>query len=233
MDAIAFIFARGGSKGLPGKNIRPFAGKPLLAWSIEHAKAVKRIRRVIVSTDSSEIAGVAREYGAETPFIRPASLSADDSSEWLAWRHALDFVREEEGAYPEAMVSVPTTAPLRIPEDLEKCLDLFQEGDADLVITVTEAHRSPFFNMVRQHEDLTYGLVTPPEKDLTRRQDTPTVYDMTTVGYVADPRYVMRENSLFAGRVKAVHIPKTRSIDIDTMLDFQTAEFLYNLNTKE
>ena len=87
MKSVAFIFARGGSKGLPGKNIRPLAGKPLIAWSIEHALAVSRIDSVIVSTDSLEIATVAREYGAAVPFLRPVELSGDDCSEWLAWRH--------------------------------------------------------------------------------------------------------------------------------------------------
>ena len=93
IDAIAFIFARGGSKGLPNKNILSLCGKPLVGWAIEQAKAVSRIRRIILSTDSSEIAGVGREFGAETPFIRPEELCRDDSSEWHAWRHALNFVK--------------------------------------------------------------------------------------------------------------------------------------------
>ena len=123
MKVVAFIFARGGSKGLPGKNIRPLGGKPLIAWSIEHALAVKRIERVIVSTDSEEIAAVARDYGAEVPFIRPAELAQDDSPEWLSWRHALNYLGETTGALPEVMVSVPTTAPLRLAIDIENCLD--------------------------------------------------------------------------------------------------------------
>lgn len=85
MTTVAFIFARGGSKGLPGKNIRPLDGKPLIAWSVEHALSVQRIDRVIVSTDSEEIARISKEYGAEVPFIRPANLSMDESPEWLAW----------------------------------------------------------------------------------------------------------------------------------------------------
>ena len=101
MKAVAVIFARGGSKGLPGKNIRPLAGKPLIAWAIEHALAVKRIDRVIVSTDSEEIAAVAREYGAEVPFLRPAELARDDSPEWLAWRHALNYFLNVDGVLPE------------------------------------------------------------------------------------------------------------------------------------
>ena len=132
MKAVAFIFARGGSKGLPGKNIRPLGGKPLIAWSIEHALAIKRIARVIVSTDSEEIAAVARDYGAEVPFIRPAELARDDSPEWLAWRHALNFLRETTGELPEVMVSVPTTAPLRLALDIENCLDEYEKAKLTL-----------------------------------------------------------------------------------------------------
>jgi len=98
MKAVAFIFARGGSKGLPGKNTRMLNGKPLIAWSIGHAQAVPRIERVIVSTDSPDIAAVAIQYGAEVPFLRPAELARDDSPEWLAWRHALNYLRTAQGA---------------------------------------------------------------------------------------------------------------------------------------
>lgn len=226
MNTVAFIFARGGSKGLPGKNIRLLAGKPLIAWAIEHARAVSRIRRVIVSTDCEEIAAVAREFGAEVPFLRPPELARDDSPEWLAWRHALRFVEAEEGGLPNAMVSVPTTAPLRLPEDVERCLDLFAEGGADMVVTVSEAHRNPYFNMVKTNPDGTVGLVIPPDGQVARRQDAPAVFDMTTVAYVADPAFVLAKDATFAGRVKAVQVPVLRAIDIDTLLDFEIAELL-------
>lgn len=226
MDAVAFIFARGGSKGLPGKNIRNFSGKPLIAWAIEHARAVSRIRRVIVSTDCREIADVAAAFGAEVPFLRPAELASDNAPEWLAWRHALEYVMAEEGKMPEAMVSVPATAPLRLPQDIERCLDRYAEGGADVVVTVTDAHRNPYFNMVRDRQDGTVGLVIPPQGDVSRRQDAPAVYDMTTVAYVADPRFVLTQMSVFAGRVKAVHVPLERSADIDTLLDFELAEWM-------
>jgi len=229
MKAVAFIFARGGSKGLPGKNIRPLGGKPLIAWSIEHALAVRRIGRVIVSTDSPEIAGVAREHGAEVPFIRPAELAGDDSPEWLAWRHALNYLLEKDGALPDAMVSVPATAPLRLPLDIENCLDAYEKGDVDVVITVTDAHRSPYFNMVKANPDGTVGLVIPPQSSIARRQDAPVVFDMATVAYVARPEFVMTHNAVFEGRVRHVHIPAERAIDIDTLLDFRTAEFLMSL----
>jgi len=226
-EAVAFIFARGGSKGLPGKNIKMFAGKPLIAWAIEHAHAAQGIRRVIVSTDSEEIAVVAEQYGAEIPFMRPSHLAKDDSPEWLSWRHALEFIRDDEGAFPDAMVSVPVTAPLRQSVDIDRCLELFSKGDTDVVITVTDPHRNPYFNMVTMQSNGAIGLVIPPISGISRRQDAPEVFDMTTVAYVANPEFVMTNESAFAGRLKAVHIPIERSIDIDTLLDFEIAEFLF------
>ena len=227
MKVIAFIFARGGSKGLPGKNVRPLAGKPLVAWSIEHARAVERIDRIIVSTDSQEIADVARQNGAEVPFMRPKDLSSDTSPEWLAWRHALNYLLETEGSLPDVMVSLPATSPLRLPLDIENCLDEFEKGDAEMVITVTDGHRSPYFNMVKKHADGTVGLVIPATNAVTRRQDAPAVYDMTTVAYVVAPIFVMTHESTFEGRVRAVHVPLARAIDIDSLMDFKIAESLY------
>jgi N-acylneuraminate cytidylyltransferase len=226
MNVVGLIFARGGSKGLPGKNIRMLGGKPLIAWAIDHARAVTRIERVIVSTDSEEIAAVARRYGAEVPFLRPSHLAQDHSPEWMAWRHALEFLQQQEGRMPEVMVSIPATAPLRLPLDLERCLDEYERGDADIVVTVTEAHRSPYFNMVTQNSDGTVRLVIPPAAGITRRQDAPPVYDMTTVAYVAGSGFVMRRDGVFQGRVRAVIVPPERALDIDTALDFQIAECL-------
>mgnify|MGYP001268264346 CR=1 FL=1 len=229
MKIVAFIFARGGSKGLPGKNIRPLGGKPLIAWSIEHALAIKRIVRVIVSTDSEEIATIARQYGAEVPFIRPTKFAKDDSPEWLAWRHALNYLTKETGLLPEVMVSVPPTAPLRLEIDIENCLDEYEKGDVDTVITVTDAHRNPYFNMVKTNADGTVRLVNSIKSAVTRRQDTPVVYDMVTVCYVVNPEFVINNNSAFEGRVRAVHVPPERAIDIDTLLDFQITETLLNI----
>ena len=225
MKAIGFIFARGGSKGLPGKNIRPLVGKPLIAWSIEHARSVHRIERVIVSTESKEIADIARDFGAEVPFMRPMELARDDSPEWLAWRHALNYLIETEGFLPKVMVSVPTTAPLRSPIDINNCLDEYEKGDVDVVVTVTEAHRSPFFNMVKKNSDGTVGLVISPVSAVTRRQDAPTVYDMATVAYVIKPEFILSHESIFEGRVGMVEVPRERAIDIDTLMDFKMAEF--------
>ena len=229
MNAVAFIFARGGSKGLPGKNIRLFGGKPLIAWSIERALEVHRISRVIVSTDSDEIAAISKQFGADVPFIRPSDLATDESPEWLSWRHGLEYLRETTGSVPEVMVSAPSVAPLGLAMDIENCLDEYEKGLSDIVITVTDAHRSPYFNMVKANPDGTYGLVDRSFSNLARRQDAPSVYDMATVCYVANSRYVMTHGSIFEGRVGAVHVPIERAIDIDSLLDFQFAEYLLNL----
>jgi N-acylneuraminate cytidylyltransferase len=159
--------------------------------------------------------------------MRPEELARDDSPEWLAWRHALQWLEADEGRLPEAMVSIPTTSPLRLPVDIESCLDAFSTGGADIVVTVTEAHRNPWFNMVTMSSDGVASLVNSPVPGtITRRQDTPPVYDLTTVAYVARPEFVLSQPGIFAGRVKAVNVPSERALDIDTLLDFRMAEFL-------
>ena len=227
MNTVAFIFARGGSKGLPGKNLRPLGGKPLIAWSICHAQSVKRIERVIVSTDCEEIASVASQYGADVPFMRPEKLAEDDSPEWLAWQHGLNYLHKVNGGLPEIMVSIPVTAPLRQPLDIENCLDEFMNGDADIVVTITDAHRNPYFNMVKIRDNGSLELVSIPNTSITRRQDAPVCFDMGTICYVARPEFILNNNSIFDGKVKGVHVPKERAIDIDTVLDFKIAEMLF------
>ena len=226
MSVVALICAREGSKGLPGKNIRPLAGRSLLARAIDQARAVARVSRVIVSTDSDGIASASREAGAEVPFQRPAELAQDDSPEWQVWRHALSYIKESDGAYPAALIVVPVTAPLRSAQDLERCLDEFESGRADVVITVTDAHRSPYFNMIAARPDGTVALVIPPEVSFVRRQDVPEVFDLTTVAYVADPHFVMSSDGIFEGRVRSIHVPRERALDIDTLFDFRIAECL-------
>ncbi|MCW7497022.1 acylneuraminate cytidylyltransferase family protein [Leptospira levettii] len=232
MNIIAFIFARGGSKGLPNKNIKPLAGKPLIAWSIEQAKSVKAIKRVIVSTDSDQIAEVAFQYGAEVPFKRPSELANDDTPEWLAWRHALNFLKDETGNLPDAILSIPATAPLRHSDDIVACINEFKKYKPDAVITVSDAHRSPYFNMVKKTNYGLVELVIPPNGVINRRQDSPVVYDMATVAYVLDPSFILKNSSLFSGKVRAVHVPIERAIDIDTPFDFDLAEFLMERRIK-
>ena len=228
----AFVFARGGSKGLPRKNIKVLAGKPLIAWAIETALKVSEVNRVVVSTEDPDIADIAREFGAEVPFIRPKNLASDNASEWDAWRHALLTLRDIEGEFPDPFISVPSTAPLRLPDDIRACISTYNQGGADVVLAVTEAHRNPWFNMVITENDGTVRLVNEFSGFINRRQDAPSVRDVTTVAYVANPHFILENNRIFDGIVKSISVPVERAIDIDTPHDFAIAEFLMNQRIK-
>jgi N-acylneuraminate cytidylyltransferase len=222
---VALIPARGGSKGVPRKNIRPLCGKPLIAYAIETARASRLIQRVIVSTDDGEIAAVARAYGAEIPFMRPSELAQDDSPEWLTWQHAVREVTGERGAV-DAFVCVSPTSPLRAVEDVDACIRRLLETDADMVMTVRPSERNPYFNMVTLDAAGHARVVLQPDRPIYRRQDAPAVYDITTVAYAFRPRFVLTAKSELEGNVMAVVVPAERALDIDTELDFRFAEFL-------
>ena len=230
-NIVAFIFARGGSKGLPGKNILSLDGKPLLAYSIDQAKSIKRINRIIVSTDSEEIAKVALKFGAEI-LMRPPNICEDDSPEFLSWKHAVNYLNKESLVTNDAIISIPTTSPLRSPLDLENCLDEFEKYKPDAVVTVTDAHRNPYFNMVEKKHNGEVNLVLDNRGEISRRQDAPIMFDMTTVAYVLDAKFIINHNHLFEGRVRSVHIPIERSIDIDIDLDFKIAELIIDSRKK-
>ena len=225
---VALICARGGSQGLPGKNIKLLLDEPLIAWTISVAKNIPRVDRVIVSTDSQEIADVAIKYGAEVPFLRPSDLAQNDSPEWLVWQHALNFLQGDEGL-PYGLLVLPVTSPLRDVSDVNRCLDEYEKGDSDIIVTVTEASRSPYFNMLKSDSDGYSSLVINPKKTITRRQDVPELYDMTTVAFVSDPVFVLENEAIFDGRVKSVLVPKERAVDIDTEFDFKLAEIFAKL----
>lgn len=221
---IAYVFARGGSKGVPGKNLRLLGGHPLIAYPIQTALATGLFERVIVSTDSQEIADVAVRYGAEAPFLRPAELATDTASEWLAWQHAL---RSTEALYglPEIFVSLPSTSPFRNTQDVRRCIErLVQDNDTDIVITAKPADRSPYFNMVRLDEQGHAHLVIELDKKVVRRQDVPAVFDVTTVAYAARPGFILSSSGLWDGCVGMVEVPTERALDIDTPFDFFMAE---------
>lgn len=225
-QVVAFIFARGGSKGVPGKNLRLVDGKSLLAHAIEASRSAASIERIIVSTDDEDIAAAARECGAEVPFLRPSELAGDDAPEWLAWRHALGEVGDV-GLF----VSVPTTAPLRDPADIDACVARFRQGGLDVVFAVTEAAHNPYFNMVTLDDDGLARLVISPDTEVQRRQSAPPVFDITTVCYAVSPSFIESADGLFDGRVGVVQVPPVRAIDIDTELDLKIAEALVSAAT--
>jgi len=220
------IFARGGSKGIPKKNIRRLAGKPLLAYAIETGRKVRQLDALIVSTDSAQIARVACRYGAQVPFMRPAALAADDTPEILAWKHAVKEYTKLTGRKVDILVSLPATSPLRAPQDVSRCIEQLLRTKADVVITVRQAQRNPYFNMVKLDKKGNASRVVSSRRAIGQRQRAPKVFDMTTVAYAVRTKFLVKAKSLFDGRVSAVIIPDERAWDIDTPLDWDIAEFL-------
>jgi N-acylneuraminate cytidylyltransferase len=220
----AFVFARGGSKGLPGKNLLPVGGVPLLRRSIDVARACPAVGRIFVSTDDPAIAACARDGGAEA-IERPAELAADNAPEWLAWRHAV-----AAAGGPEAFgtfLSLPPTAPLRNPSDVGACLARFAEGNTDVVFTVREPSSNPFFSVVTLDPEGYAHRLFEGREQIARRQDAPPAFEITPVAYVTSPRFILEKNGLFDGRIRTVEIPKERAVDIDTALDLKMARWLW------
>ena len=222
---IGLICARGGSKGLSRKNLRPLGGKPLLGWAIETARSCPSIDRVVVSTEDQEIAACAKTFGAEVPFVRPNELARDDSAELLVWQHAIRTLGSLDDRVPELLVNIPTTSPLRAVDDVEGCIENLVQNDADLCITVRQAQRNPYFNMVKLNDGWASLVIAAPTSSF-RRQDAPPVFDMTTVAYAARCEYLLRTSRLLDGKVRATLVPDERAVDIDTELDLAFAEFL-------
>lgn len=228
MGVIAAVFARGGSQGVPDKNLQQVGGRSLVAGAVEDALACTGVDRVIVSTDDPRIAEAAEAAGGEVPWLRPAELATSEAREWDAWQHLLRWL-DERGELPDRMLVVPATAPLRRVDDLERCLAVASEPGVDIVLTVSAAHRNPWFNMVTLDEVGRARLVNEPDVRIHRRQDAPTVYDVGTVAFVADPRFVLRATSLYDGDVRAVEVDAATAIDIDTPFDLDLARAMHHL----
>jgi CMP-N-acetylneuraminic acid synthetase len=231
MTSHAFIFARGGSKGIPGKNIKPLLGKPLIQYSIEIALQTSGINKVFVSTDDADIAKVSRSNGAIV-IDRPIELAQDDSPEWQAWKHAISWVREQYGDFEE-FISLPATSPLRSVKDVESAVLKRSNIGADICIAITPASRSPYFNMVKKLGNNLIELVNKPTNSISRRQDAPEVFDITTVVYVANVEFIMSNDNIFDGIVTSVEVPRYRAVDIDDMYDFNFAESILNNTISE
>ena len=229
----AVIFARGGSKGLPKKNILSFAGKPLIAWTIELALKGKLFDKIYISTDCEEIATIAEKYGAIIPYIRPAELATDNVAEFLAWKHFVEFL-DNKNIPGEAIVSLPATSPLRKHQDIEDALTYYSTNHKklDIVLGVTESNRSPWFNMVSIDYQNRVKLLNNSKNITVRRQDAPKTFDITTVLYISKRSFVKKYNNIFEGVVHGIYIPEGRSIDIDTKLDFDIAEFIFKNKMK-
>jgi N-acylneuraminate cytidylyltransferase/CMP-N,N'-diacetyllegionaminic acid synthase len=220
------ICARGGSKGLPGKNIRPLLGKPLLAYTIECVRACPMVGHVVVSTDSDEIAAVAEAWGVPVPFRRPAELATDTAAKIHSIRHAARYVEEHEHFSPDIVVDLDVGVPLRAPEDIAGCVDvLMKHPDLDGAITVYEAERNPYFNMVEFAGELVM-LVKQAPQPVVYRQNAPPVYSFSPAVFAVRRTSLMSVVHLYEGRWGAHIVPRERGIDIDHELDFLFVELL-------
>ena len=224
---VALVCARGGSKGLPGKNIKKLSGKPLIAHSIEVAKKSRYIDEIIISTDSVEIAEIGKSFGASVPYLRDKKLAADNSPEWLVWQDIAKFL-QEKNYETDALVILPPTSPLRTLEDVDGAIETFLNNACDGVLCATDSHRNPFFNMITIDPVGHCKVAMINENQVFRRQDAPKFYDVTTVCYVMSLEYILSSSYMFNGNILMRHVPPERSIDIDTQFDFDLAEFLYD-----
>ena len=219
---IAIIPARGGSKGLPGKNVRPLNGKPLIAYAIEAALKAKNIDRVIISTDDEEIARVAVEYGAELPFMRPAELASDMAMAIDNYIYTIGRLEEEGGKPIDTFVVLQPTSPLRIAEDIDGAIELFEQKKADSVISYCqEAHPVTW----HKYLDDEGRFVDIFDANIKNRQDNRVSYYPNGAVYVFRTSMI-RERKYYTDKSYAYVMPRTRSVDIDFIEDFEYAEFL-------
>jgi len=228
INILCLICARGGSKGIPRKNLLTLGGKPLIEWSINIAKNLKYIDKIVVSTDCQEIATISKNLGAEIPFIRPDNLAQDNSPEWSVWQHAISELKRVKQYHCDCLLVLPPTSPFRSIDDINHGFEIFFNNNVDIVISVKKSARNPYFNMVEINDEGYATICKKNKKKIFRRQDAPVVYDMTTVLYIARTDFVEQSGSIFEGRVKKITIPEYRAIDIDTHDDLRFAEYLLN-----
>ncbi len=220
------ICARGGSKGVPGKNIRPLAGKPLIAHSIEQAKATGVFAAVAVSSDSDEILEIATRHGADIAIKRPAELATDEAGKMPAIAHAVAAAEARTATRYAICVDLSTTAPLRLPEDITASIALLEQTGCKSVITGAPAHCSPYFSLVETDAEGRVHISKPLPNKILRRQDSPKCYDMNGSIYVWNRDALLADPQVFYDDTRIHIMPRERSLDIDEELDFQMIEFL-------
>ena len=226
--ALTVIPARGGSVGLPGKNLRPFVEVPLIVHSILYARLCQEITRIIVSTDSADIAAMARQYGADVPFMRPSDLAQGSTPMWPVLRHALITVEEQEESSYDFLILLDPTSPAREPADITEALRRLEHTpEADGIVSVSRPAFNPIWHCVVERDewmqDLFEGGAT-----YSRRQDVPSVYRINGVLYVWRTAFVRREERDWRryGKHLLYEIPEVRAISIDDVQQFEQAEFL-------
>jgi N-acylneuraminate cytidylyltransferase len=221
---LGLVTARSGSKGIPGKNIVSLAGRPLIQYTIDAAKASHSIDSVVVSTDDTGIAGIAKQLGTVV-VMRPKALATDTSPVVDAVVHALDTLKMK-GYSPEIIILLQPTSPLRSGEDIDRALDIFTGSDAESVISVCEAEHSPYWDFVIKNDIL--HPVFEENASGKRRQDLPKVFRPNGAIYIITPKTLRRYNGFITEKCRPYIMPRERSVDIDTSFDLFIAECLLN-----
>lgn len=231
---LAIIPARGGSKRVQGKNIKLLNGNPLISYSIEAALKVRKIDRVIVSTDDQYVADISLELGADVPFIRPTEFAQDDTPDILVYEHAISWFSQVEGFIPDIVVWLRPTSPLRKPKDVELSIDLLIESKADCVRTVCAVQHHPYW-MMKFDDNRLIPFIDGIDimKDYYQRQLLPPVYRLNGAVDISRPSIVVSTDSLYSGVMRGYVMPHDRSIDIDSEIDFIIAEALMKRNLHE
>lgn len=229
---LAIIPARGGSKGVPRKNIRFIAGKPLIAWTIETALQCEFLNRIIVSTDDRKIAKTAREYGAEIPFIRPKELAQDDTTDLPVYQHALKWLAENENYCPEIIVWLRPTVPLRIKEDIYGAIVKLIQTGSDWTRSICLSEHHPYWMYNIEEDRLAPFIEGTDINNYRQRQLLPPVYRVNGAVDVAWIGTITEKCLLYSGNVSAYIMPSERSVDLDTILDFDLAELLIQRRNK-
>lgn len=226
MTRICTICARGGSKGVKGKNTRLLGGKPLIVHSIDQAKASGLFAVVAVSSDSEQILEIARDGGADILVLRPDELATDTAAKLPVVRHCVVEIERQLKLQSSICVDLDATSPLRTIGDIQGAVELLERSSSGNVITGMSARRSPYFNMVELGSGGVVRLSKPMDKPFVRRQDAPECFDMNASIYVWRRDVLMNAPTLFNANTRLYVMPEERSIDIDSELDFQFVEFL-------
>jgi CMP-N,N'-diacetyllegionaminic acid synthase len=230
---ICTICARGGSKSVPGKNLRLLAGKPLLVYTIKQAMRSNLFDAIAVSSDSDEILKVAKKAGVLWLVKRPLSMADDMSPKVPAMQHCVKEVEAQSGVTYNTIVDLDVTAPLRSISDIKGAVELLETKQVPNVITGAPSRRSPYFNMVKLDTAGTASLVIPPKNLYVRRQDVPDCYDMNASIYVWSRQGFFQSQALFQKGTLFYLMPSERSIDIDTELDFKIVDYLMKKEVDE
>jgi N-acylneuraminate cytidylyltransferase/CMP-N,N'-diacetyllegionaminic acid synthase len=227
MTLLCTICARGGSKGVAGKNGREFLGKPLLAWTIEQARQTGLFEAIAFSSDSDLLLETALKSGADIAVKRPDAMATDSAPKIPAIRHCLEQAIAHTGNVPDIFVDLDVTSPLRLPSDIVAAVALLQQTGARNVITGAPARRSPYFNLVEARKDGSVGLAKIVDPPVTRRQDAPRCFDMNASIYVWRVAAFLEHPAVFYPDTQLFEMPEERSVDIDSDLDFTLVELLF------